>query len=340
MENNDVVKSYKSIVLEKFKGKLELKTIDLRKLEKDEILVKVMASTIMPADLAMLQGTYGSFVPKCPIIPGMEGSGIIIDVGESVDKSLIGKHCSCVVNTSHEFYHGCWSEYMITLSYLCNVFESKISFDKIFNASGNPLTAIAMLDEIKRMGKKSVAQNGASTAYGRMFMRLCIENGIDIVNIVRKESTIKELTLDGGKYFVNTSDKNWETNLTNVCEELDITLLFDCCGGDITGKCLSAIKSGGTLYHFGNLELKRLGSINPYDFITNKKKMRGFWLASYLNNKELLEKAQKTIRDDFELNNGKIFSTDYTDKFTLDNIEKAFEFYLTKGGKILITPNN
>ena len=207
---------YKSIVLEKFKGKLQIKTKKLpEKLEEDQILVKVMATTIMPADLALLQGTYGSFLPSPPFTPGMEGCGIIEKVGDSIDKNLIGKHCSVVSNSSSDDYSGIWSQYVISKRENLLIFQTSIQFDKICNAQSNPFTAIGFLQTlIKRYenGQQkslSVAHTGASSAFGRMFMRLFLLKNVEVINIVRKESSIKEMGEMGGKHFINTSEKDF-----------------------------------------------------------------------------------------------------------------------------------
>ena len=334
--------NYKALCLEKFKGQLLVKNFTLRDLEDDELLIKIIVSTIMPADLALLQGTYGSFLPNPPFTPGMEAAGIIEKVGKNIDINLIGKKVSVTANSSEKSYNGLWSQYTLTkLDYLI-VFDKEVEFEKIFNSQGNPLTAVGFIETIKKHGKKSVAHNGASSAFGRIFMRLCIDQGIECINIVRKESSIKELTELGGKHFINTSDKDWNIKLKQKCEELDVSILFDCCGGDITGHCLKAIKNNGILYHFGNLELKRLGEIDPKEFSVGGKRMQGWWLFQFLIQfpNEDLKKWKDYIKKDFEENKVKIFDTSFNaDKFfTLEEVEKAFETYMVQGKKILFKP--
>jgi len=55
---------------------------------KDEVLIKIKASGICGSDIPRIftKGTY-----RFPTIPGHEFSGQIIDVGESVDKELVGR---------------------------------------------------------------------------------------------------------------------------------------------------------------------------------------------------------------------------------------------------------
>lgn len=334
--------TYKGITLMKFNGDLKIADHSHRELKPDEVLVKIMSTSILPADLALLNGMYGSALPKLPNVLGMEGSGLVEKVGSNVDNSIVGKRCGLFAISSSSEYHGTWAEYCYVPYHNILVFDKEVDFDKITGCQGNPLTAVGFLDTIIKAGKKSVAHTGASSSFGRMFMRLCINQGIEVVNIVRKESSIKELSEFGGKHFVNTSVKGWEKDLKKYCDDLDISIIFDCAGGDITGNCISALKDYGTLYHFGNLELKRLEDLDPNDFIFGHKKMEGWWLNKWMTNasQETLTYWRNIIKDDFENNDGKVFLTEYKGSFKLTEIEQAFITYQTSSGKVLFKPWN
>lgn len=343
-------KSFKAATLDKFKGDLKIKDHCFRELKSNEYLIKIMSTSILPADLALLNGLYGSSLPPLPRIFGMEGSGIIEQVGKDIDKSVLGKHCSIIANSSSPDFNGVWSQYAYAVKDNLLIYDKKVPFDTIFNSQANPLTACGFIDTIKnKHNKKSVAHTGASSAFGRMFMRLCIKEGIEVVNIVRKDSSIIELKEYGGKYFVNTSEDEWVDKLKKYCNDLDITILFDCVGGSVTGNCLKALKNKGVLYHFGNLELSRLSDIDPRDFFFNEKVFKGWWLSAWLEERshDLKDKDlslntidywRNIIKTDFELNDGKLFGTEFKKKFDLNDIEKAFETYLTSSGKVLIKP--
>lgn len=328
---------YLAINLPAYNENLELKEFELRELKKDEVLVKMIYSTFLPSDLGRIKGIYGATESKAPFIPGNEGCGIIEKVADNLDTSLLGKHVS-IVGNSENGYTGVWSQFTITkLRYLL-VFDTKIDFEKIFSVQINPLTAVGFLDTVRKSGKKSVAQNGASSALGRLFMRLCIKENIEILNIVRKEETIKEMTELGGKNFVNTSDKDWVEQLKKKSKELDISILIDCVGGSTTGKCLSGIQSKGTLYHMGNLELSNICDIESKDLIFHQKTIKGWWLPCWLQSLTLDELVywKNYIKEDIEKNKGEIFSTEYSSIYSLKDFHKALEEYSSKGKKVLI----
>lgn len=335
------METFKGVTLNKYgELKFELKDYELRKPIDNEVLIKVMSSTINPSDMAMINGTYGKSLPELPRIVGGEGSGIVIDVGDKANKDLIGKHVGLVASTVGGGRHGIWGQYAYADERYLFVFEKPHDFDKICGTYVNPFTVVGFLDTILKSGKKSVAQNGASTALGKMFLKLCISQGIEIINIVRKESAIQELKDIGGKHFVNTAEEGWVNKLKDLSEELDVTILFDCCGGEITGKCLSGIKSGGTVYNFGNLEHKPLGGFTSKDFIFEGKSVKGWWLPVWISTSDITEvlNYKKLIVDDFDKNDGKIFSTTFKESFAIADIEKAIEVYTSTSGKILLKP--
>jgi len=97
------------------------------------------------------------------------------------------------------------------------------------------------------------------------------------------------------------------------------------------------------LYHFGNLELKRIGELDTNDFIVKCKQFKGWWLTGWMETltKEEILKYLEYIRNDL-ISDKPILTTDYTESFNLDQIEQAFEKYMTNtsAGKIIIRPNN
>ena len=334
-------KTYKGMVVNKYGEQPVLEELTFRELKDHEVLVKIMAISIIPADGFNLLGGYGNVTPPLPAVFGIEGSGIIEKVGSKVDANLVGKHCGIALGPKPKNYHGVWAQYAYATIYDILVFEKKIEFSQIFSSFINPITICGFIDTVKKAGCKSVAQNGASSALGRMMIKLCNREGIEVLSLVRKESTIDELKQIGGKHFITTSDKDWEKQYTDYCKQLDIKILFDCVGGEFTSKFLSAMPNGSTLYHFGNLEKKPITNLSTADFIFKDKTIKGFWLSTWIKTlkpEEFLHWSN-VVKKDFEEFNGEIFSTEYKKEFTLENFAEAMKTYKETSGRVLIKPN-
>ena len=338
--------TYKVIELPKFGGKLTPSTRQLRDLLPGEILIKVHACTIHPADIFFINGTYGAVKPEVfPLVPGFEGAGEIVKVGPEGDEAMIGKRANVfAIPKVGETFDGLWAEYFIaTIDEDIIIYDTKVDFEKLCFGFGNPMTALGFLDTFKKSKAKAVIQNGASSAFGKMFLRLCIKENVEIVNVVRRDIYFKNFKDYGAKHMISTSDRNWSNDLAKLSKELGATIMFDCVGGDFTGKFLSAIPNESTLYHFGNLELKRLGELDTNDLIFKSKNVKGWWLSAWLNSlsKDEYSTYLNYIKNDFS-SEKPILGTEYTKCFGLDQIEQAFEQYMSNpsDGKIIIKPNN
>jgi NADPH2:quinone reductase len=343
MENLSLEENYKVVELVSYGGEMKMTERKFRELDPEEVLVKVMCSTIHPADISFLRGTYGNQKPLTPLIPGFEGSGLIVKVGEKVDSSFLGKRVGLSGKVEKDgTYSGLWAQYTYANYKTLMVFNKDIAYETIAFSIGNPLTALGFVDTVRKNGLTSLGQNGASSSFGKILIRLCKKEGIKTVNLVRKESYIQPLLDMGADYVINTSNPNWEEELKKLSRENNIKNFFECVGGDYTGKVLSCLPDKSTLYHFGNLELKRLGQINTSDFIFLGKQIVGWWLTSWVLNNSLEEnvKARKYIVEDLE-SGSDLFTTSVSKTFKFDDYQKAFEYYFTNmsEGKVIIRPN-
>lgn len=342
---NSLPSTYKAIELKNYGGPLTLTEKTLRDLDDQEVLVKVVCCTIHPADILNTKGLYGNPTPESlPMIPGFEGSGIIVKVGSKLDSNLIGKRCNLVGNKDKSGkYQGLWAQYQYTTMPLLTIFNSEVDFEKICFTTVNPFTACGFLDTLKKQNIKIVGHNGASSAFAKMFIRLCSKEGIKTVNVVRKEEHVSKLKSIGADYVFNTSNENWENEFKSTCESLNVQHFFECVGGSMTGKILSLLPIGATVYHYGNLELKDISNVKTSDLIFQKKTLRGWWLSDWFTQISLEEIIYWKTFVVKEIESGSdLFDTAVSKSFSLEEYEKAFESYLANmsEGKILFKPNN
>ena len=321
MEN----KEHKAAQIHEYGGKIEIGTRTLNKPEKGQLLIKVMRVATNPADLFFLKGVYGESKPDVfPIIPGMEGTGEIVEVGEGVDPNLIGKRASFAIDTNHTgAHHGAWAQYTYAPAAFSMIFENDVDYDRITHWLVNPMTVAGFLDTVKKANSKSLVQDGASSALGKMLIRLCAKEGIQTINLIRSERHREDLLKLGANYVINTSQEGWEKELADLSRQLEATICFDCIGGDIVGKIMYALPNGSTLYNYGNLEGKPLNGFITQDLIFGKKTLKGFWLKTWMGSLTTEEKVYWWGFVMKELSTGDIFSTTISKKFPLENIEEA-----------------
>jgi NADPH:quinone reductase-like Zn-dependent oxidoreductase len=141
----------KAVVLKDYDGTLQsLAAADFSvpPLRSGQVLIKLAATSIGPADLMFLRGQYGIIKPL-PVVPGFEGSGTVIASGGGLmGRRLVGKRAACL---APEDGQGSWAEYMVTSADVCIPLFKHISFEQGAYLTINPMTALALV-EIARTG--------------------------------------------------------------------------------------------------------------------------------------------------------------------------------------------
>ncbi|MCK5846388.1 MAG: zinc-binding dehydrogenase [Bacteroidales bacterium] len=322
----------RAIVQKEIGGDLSIVEIPIPKPAKGQVLVKMEFSSINPSDLSMLQGTY-AHAPTFPLIPGIEGSGIVVSHGGGIIATIRkGKRVSC---TATQSLGGCWAEYMVTSAMNVIPVDNNISFEQATALIVNPLTAISFIDIAKKMNQKVIVNNAAGGALGKMIQRYGISNGIDVISIVRSQQQLESLKAYGATNVIDSSWKNYKQKLKEVCQKLNAQLFFDAIGGDATADFVEISSEGSHIYLYANLSEEE-SHFDVRTLLQNKKAISGFYLGSYTSDLSLVKKlksiskAQKLLKTDLK--------TEIKDIFEMDKVVDAIKSYKENmsGGKVLL----
>jgi NADPH:quinone reductase len=268
----------------------------------NEVLVKVAATPINPSDLAFLEGLYG-FKKPTPVVPGFEGSGIVVAVGSGMmGRYLHGKRVACL---SQERGDGVWAEYMVTPASLAFPLDASVSLEQGAMSVVNPLTAMAFLTFAKEGRHEVIVQTAAASALGQMVNRLCKSEGIHIINIVRREAQKELLKEQGAEIVLNSNDTNFPKHLWEVCQQYESRLAFDAAAGPLTIQLLRAMPVHSKVIVYGGLSYEP-AQIEAGQLIFEGKSIEGFWLTTWMSKKSFLQnlaiwrRAQKLITTDLK----------------------------------------
>lgn len=242
-------------------GELELSLVDIPTPEPadDEVVVRVEATPINPSDLGLLIGpadmsaAKASGTKEMPVITatmpeaavrmmgarldqslpvGNEGAGTVIATGSSdAAKALMGKTVSMIGGAMY-------SQYRVLK--VRDVMELPPGTTAADGASWfvNPLTALGMTETMRRENHKALVHTAAASNLGQMLNKICIKDGIPLVNIVRNKEQADILHKIGAKYVVDSTAPSFMDDLTNALVETGATIAFDAIGG---GKLASQI---------------------------------------------------------------------------------------------------
>ena len=185
-----------------------------------------------------------------PSILGHEGAGIVESAGKGAEH-LIGK----VVGVAGG---AMYSEYRCLPAQSCLVMNEGTTPEQSASCFVNPLTALGMVETMRMENHTALVHTAAASNLGQMLVKICLNENIQLVNIVRKEEHVKLLKDLGAKNVCNSSVDTFMQDLIKALVETGATIGFDATGG---GKLASRIQD--------STSLRRATLINKVPYCTN-----------------------------------------------------------------------
>src|SRR6478736_1044879 len=248
-------------------GELEISLVNVPTPEPgpDEGVVRVEGSPINPSDLGLLIGpadmsaAKASGTKESPVVSakipeaamkamaarldesmpvGNEGAGVVVRTGSSdAAKALLGRTVAMIGGAMY-------SQFRVMKVRDCLPLPAGTTPAEGASCFVNPLTALGMVETMRREGHKALVHTAAASNLGQMLNKICLKDGIDLVNIVRSEEQAKLLRKIGAKYVVDSTSPTFMADLTNALSETGATLAFDAIGGGkLAGQILTCMEA-------------------------------------------------------------------------------------------------
>ena len=231
----------------------------------DEVVLRVEATPINPSDIGLLFGAAdlatlavrgsgertvataripdaamkamaGRLGQSMPV--GNEGAGTVIAAGASASaQALLGKTVAVLGGAMYSQYRTVKAELCLPLPPGTPAAEGASCFV-------NPLTALGMTETMRREGHKALVHTAAASNLGQMLNRICLADGIGLVNVVRKPEQEALLREQGAVHVVSTASPRFVEELTEALVATGATLGFDAIGGGrLAGQILGAMEA-------------------------------------------------------------------------------------------------
>jgi NADPH:quinone reductase len=265
MSNTTTALQLRSLVKNTGELELSLASVPIPEPGPDEVVVRVEAAPLNPSDLALLFGAADMSTAKAsgtaaqPVITatvpermmramaarmdesmpvGNEGAGVVVKAGSSeVAQSLMGKTVAILGGATY-------SQYRAIKAVQCLLLPEGTKPSEGASCFVNPLTSLSMTEVMRREGHKALVHTAAASNLGQMLNKICIQDGIALVNIVRKPEQLKILREIGAKYVVDSSSESFMNDLTDALAETGATLAFDAIGGGkLAGQILTCMEA-------------------------------------------------------------------------------------------------
>lgn len=216
----------------------------------DEVVIFVEAAPLNPSDIGLLFGPVNPLTMSIggtterptlharidrtligclaarldmPMVVGNEGAGVVVEAGMSA-KSLLGRRVAVQSQ-------GMYAQYRVVRQADCMVLPEGVQAREGASAFINPLTALCMVETMRREGHRAMVHTAAASNLGQMLNRVCLADGVPLVNIVRSERQVDVLRDIGAQHIVNSSTPTFISDLTDALAETGATLAFDAVGG-------------------------------------------------------------------------------------------------------------
>ena len=357
--------------------------ISIAKVEKptpseNEVLIRVEASPINPSDLGLLisfaadldslnvSGSGDETVAKMKIHPGLmkamtprldqsmkvgnEGGGIIEDAGADA-KQLIGKTVGVAGGAMY-------SQYRCVPASSCLVMDDSTTSAEAASSFVNPLTVLGFIETMKLEKHSAILHTAAASNLGQMLVKVCKDDSVPLVNIVRKSEQVDLLKNLGAEHVCNTSEPDFMDSLVNALVATGATLGFDATGGGndgkLAGQILSAMeiaanKTAKEYSRYGSDTFKQVyiyGGLDQSPTILNRsfgmQWALGGWLLTPMIGKIGMERFQQ-MRERVAKEIKTTFASHYTQEISFEEMLqpetiKAYAKQAT-GEKYLVTPH-
>lgn len=365
-----------STISEDNKLTLALKNIDMPQPGADEVVIRIEAAPLNPSDLGVLfsaadmssakqTGTEqnpvitadvpAQFMPSLktrvgkatPV--GNEGAGTVVAAGSSpAAQALIGKTVAVIGG-------GTYRQFICANVQSCLELKEGTTAKEGASSFVNPLTALAMIETMRAEGHKAIIHAAAASNLGQILNRICIADGVDLINIVRKPEQEKLLRDMGAKYVVNSSNDTFLADLTAAIIETGATIAFDPIGGgQLTSDILNCMEVAATrditeYSVYGSDTFKQVyiyGALNRGPITLNRNfgfawGVNGFLLFNALGKLDpsTVKAMRKRIADEITTT----FASNYTHEVSLAEVLQlqSIEAYSKQatGEKYLIKPH-
>ena len=253
--------------LVKRSGELELSLVDVDvpQPRAEQVLVRIEATPINPSDIGLLFGAAdmgsakASGTPARPVVTariaeaamksmaarldesmpvGNEGAGLVVAAGSSAGaQALLGRRVALLGGAMY-------SQYRCIAADQCLALPAHASAADGASCFVNPLTALGMVETMRREGHRALVHTAAASNLGQMLNRICEKDGVALVNVVRSAEQEALLRGMGASHVCNSTSASFMEDLTQALVVTGATIAFDATGGGrLAGQILGAMEA-------------------------------------------------------------------------------------------------
>ena len=373
--SENVSKQIRSKVTKEGKLLIYVESTAMPEPKEDEVLIRIEASPINPSDLGLLIGPAdvssmsvsgeGENAVVTMDIPeglmrmletrldqslpvGNEGGGVVVKAGSKDLEDLVGKTVGVAGGSMY-------SQYRCVNAASCFVMHEGVTSAESASCFVNPLTALGMVETMKLENHSALVHTAAASNLGQMLIKICLDEDVPLVNIVRKEEHVEKLNSLGAKFVCNSSKDTFIQDLVNALVETGATIGFDATGGGkLAGQILTAMEVAANqtatdynrygsntfkqVYIYGGLDRSPTTLNRAFGFSWS---LGGWLLTPFIGRigPERFEELKQKVADEIKTT----FASHYTKEISLEEVLQPDNINIyskqATGEKYLVNPN-
>ena len=373
--SENVSKQIRSKVTKEGKLLIYVESTAMPEPKEDEVLIRIEASPINPSDLGLLIGPAdvssmsvsgeGENAVVTMDIPeglmrmletrldqslpvGNEGGGVVVKAGSKDLEDLVGKTVGVAGGSMY-------SQYRCVNAASCFVMHEGVTSAESASCFVNPLTALGMVETMRLENHSALVHTAAASNLGQRLIKICLDEDVPLVNIVRKEEHVEKLNSLGAKFVCNSSKDTFIQDLVNALVETGATIGFDATGGGkLAGQILTAMEVAANqtatdynrygsntfkqVYIYGGLDRSPTTLNRAFGFSWS---LGGWLLTPFIGRigPERFEELKQKVADEIKTT----FASHYTKEISLEEVLQPDNINVyskqATGEKYLVNPN-
>ena len=373
--SENVSKQIRSEVTKEGKLLIYVESTAMPEPKEDEVLIRIEASPINPSDLGLLIGPAdvssmsvsgeGENAVVTMDIPegllrmletrldqslpvGNEGGGVVVKAGSKDLEDLVGKTVGVAGGSMY-------SQYRCVNAASCFVMHEGVTSAESASCFVNPLTALGMVETMRLENHSALVHTAAASNLGQMLIKICLDEDVPLVNIVRKEEHVEKLNSLGAKFVCNSSKETFMQDLVSALVETGATIGFDATGGGkLSGQILTAMEVAANqtateynrygsntfkqVYIYGGLDRSPTTLNRAFGFSWG---LGGWLLTPFIGRigPEKFEELKQKVADEIKTT----FASHYTKEISLEEVLQPENINVyskqATGEKYLVNPN-
>lgn len=217
-----------------------------------------LSAPLRPGTAELQKNRLGQAVPG-----GSEGVGTVVAAGEGAE-ALMNTRVAVWNNSTY-------CDYQVFRAEDCLVVPEDLDPADAATAFINPLTALGIIETARRHGYKALINTAAASNVGRMLLRLCKEEGLGLVCIVRSAATAQQMRDLGAEHVIDSSEEAYREKLVEAIDATGAMICFDAIGGKQAGDILTCMEASARKHSkgfgpYGSQELRHYyiyGALDP-----------------------------------------------------------------------------